>query len=71
MKGILMLMMTMWQVSFMKGDSMVLYSQASSDWWRGCVGGREGLIPDKYILIKIRSVCRLFFEKYFFTQKKS
>ena len=59
MKGIMMLMMTMWQVSFMKGDSMVLYSQASSDWWRGCVGGREGLIPDKYILIKIRSVCRL------------
>ena len=57
MKGIVMLIMTMWQVSFMKGDSMVLYSQASSDWWRGCVGGREGLIPDKYILIKIRSVC--------------
>merc|ERR1719270_854816 len=42
------------EVSFMKGDSIVLYSQASSDWWRGCVGGREGLIPDKYILIKIR-----------------
>ena len=38
----------------MKGDVIVLYSQASSDWWRGCVGGREGLIPDKYILIKIR-----------------
>ena len=42
------------EVSFMKGDVIVLYSQASSDWWRGCVGGREGLIPDKYILIKIR-----------------
>ena len=42
------------EVSFMKGDIIVLYSQASSDWWRGCVGGREGLIPDKYILIKIR-----------------
>ena len=51
---VMMLMMTMSQVSFMKGDSIVLYSQASSDWWRGCVGGREGLIPDKYILIKIR-----------------
>ena len=49
-----MIMMTMLQVSFMKGDSIVLYSQASSDWWRGCVGGREGLIPDKYVLIKIR-----------------
>ena len=42
------------EVSFMKGDLITLYSQASSDWWRGCVGGREGLIPDKYILIKIR-----------------
>ena len=38
----------------MKGDLITLFSQASSDWWRGCVGGREGLIPDKYILIKIR-----------------
>ena len=51
---VMILMMTMFQVSFMKGDSIILYSQASSDWWRGCVGGREGLIPDKYVLIKIR-----------------
>ena len=50
----IMLMLIMFQVSFMKGDSIILYSQASSDWWRGCVGGREGLIPDKYVLIKIR-----------------
>ena len=28
--------------------------QVSGDWWRGSVGGREGLIPDKYILLKIR-----------------
>ena len=28
--------------------------QVSSDWWRGNVGGKEGLIPDKYILLKIR-----------------
>ena len=51
---VMIMMMTMLQVSFMKGDSIILYSQASSDWWRGCVGGREGLIPDKYVLIKIR-----------------
>lgn len=44
------------EVSFMKGELITLFSQASSDWWRGCVGGREGLIPDKYILIKIRWV---------------
>jgi hypothetical protein len=29
-------------------------AQVSGDWWRGSVGGREGLIPDKYILLKIR-----------------
>ena len=51
---VMIIMMTMFKVSFMKGDSIILYSQASSDWWRGCVGGREGLIPDKYVLIKIR-----------------
>ena len=28
--------------------------QVSGDWWRGSVAGREGLIPDKYILLKIR-----------------
>ena len=33
---------------------LVLFWQVSSDWWRGCVAGREGLIPDKYILLKIR-----------------
>jgi len=42
------------EVSFCAGASISLYSQVSSDWWRGCVGGREGLIPDKYILLKIR-----------------
>jgi len=42
------------EVSFTKGSTILLYCQASSDWWRGCVDGREGLVPDKYILIKIR-----------------
>ena len=36
----------------MKGERIALYSQASSDWWRGSVGGREGLVPDKYIHIR-------------------
>jgi len=42
------------EVSFTAGSSILLYAQVSSDWWRGCVDGREGLVPDKYILIKIR-----------------
>ena len=42
------------EVNFLKGDSIILYKQVSNDWWRGAVNGREGLIPDKYIMLKIR-----------------
>jgi len=42
------------ELSFKKGDTIALHTQVSGDWWRGCVNGREGLIPDKYILLKIR-----------------
>ncbi|CAL4060574.1 unnamed protein product, partial [Meganyctiphanes norvegica] len=42
------------ELSFNKSDILVLHSQVSSDWWRGSFQGRQGLIPDKYILLKIR-----------------
>ncbi len=42
------------EVNFHKGDTIVLYRQVSNDWWRGSVRGVEGLIPDKYIMLKIR-----------------
>ncbi|XP_049830329.1 SLIT-ROBO Rho GTPase-activating protein 1-like isoform X2 [Schistocerca gregaria] len=42
------------ELSFKKGDHLVLFSQVSNDWWRGSIDGREGLVPDKYILLKIR-----------------
>ncbi|XP_050711078.1 SLIT-ROBO Rho GTPase-activating protein 1-like isoform X3 [Eriocheir sinensis] len=42
------------ELSFNKGDVLVLHSQVSSDWWRGSFQGKQGLIPDKYILLKIR-----------------
>uniref|UniRef100_A0A6A7FXW2 SLIT-ROBO Rho GTPase-activating protein 1-like n=3 Tax=Hirondellea gigas TaxID=1518452 RepID=A0A6A7FXW2_9CRUS len=42
------------ELSFSKGEVLVLHSQVSSDWWRGAHHGRVGLIPDKYILLKIR-----------------
>ncbi len=32
----------------------MLYKQVSNDWWRGAVDEKEGLIPDKYITIKMR-----------------
>ncbi|XP_040563935.1 SLIT-ROBO Rho GTPase-activating protein 1 isoform X2 [Lepeophtheirus salmonis] len=42
------------EVNFHKGDTVLLYKQVSNDWWRGSVNGTEGLIPDKYITLRIR-----------------
>lgn len=44
------------ELSFKKGDNVILFSQVSGDWWRGSVNGQEGLIPDKYIMLKIKWV---------------
>uniref|UniRef100_A0A0B7A370 SLIT-ROBO Rho GTPase-activating protein 1 n=1 Tax=Arion vulgaris TaxID=1028688 RepID=A0A0B7A370_9EUPU len=40
------------ELSFKRGDILVLYNQVSQDWWEGCFRGKEGLIPDKYINVK-------------------
>uniref|UniRef100_A0A182P8D3 SLIT-ROBO Rho GTPase-activating protein 1 n=1 Tax=Anopheles epiroticus TaxID=199890 RepID=A0A182P8D3_9DIPT len=42
------------ELSLRKGDTVILYSQVSNDWWRGAVNGKTGLIPDKYISLKIK-----------------
>lgn len=42
------------ELSLKKGDTVTLYSQVSNDWWRGAVNGQEGLIPDKYISLKMK-----------------
>uniref|UniRef100_A0A0A9XYM4 SLIT-ROBO Rho GTPase-activating protein 1 n=3 Tax=Lygus hesperus TaxID=30085 RepID=A0A0A9XYM4_LYGHE len=42
------------ELTLSKGDSVQLYSQVSCDWWRGAVCGRQGLVPDKYISIKLK-----------------
>uniref|UniRef100_A0A674NUA5 Rho GTPase activating protein 4 n=1 Tax=Takifugu rubripes TaxID=31033 RepID=A0A674NUA5_TAKRU len=54
------------ELSFKVGEVVVLHSKASSDWWRGEVGGVKGLIPHKYIsmlLLCSRSQrsCKCFF----------
>ena len=48
------------EVNFHKGETIILYKQVSNDWWRGSVNGREGLIQDKYIMLKIRFVLPSF-----------
>ncbi|ESO99728.1 hypothetical protein LOTGIDRAFT_141691, partial [Lottia gigantea] len=40
------------ELSFKKGDILVIYQQVSSDWWEGAFQGKEGLIPDKYVTWK-------------------
>ncbi|XP_065218066.1 SLIT-ROBO Rho GTPase-activating protein 1-like isoform X2 [Planococcus citri] len=52
------------ELSFKKGDHIILYSQVSNDWWKGSVNGKEGLIPDKYILVKIKDDDRDKVEMY-------
>ncbi|KAL3290004.1 hypothetical protein HHI36_023380 [Cryptolaemus montrouzieri] len=42
------------ELSLKKGDIVTLYCQVSNDWWRGSVNGHEGLIPDKYISLKMK-----------------
>ncbi|KAL0278858.1 UNVERIFIED_CONTAM: hypothetical protein PYX00_000549 [Menopon gallinae] len=42
------------ELSLKKGDQVTLFTQVSNDWWRGNVNGQEGLIPDKYILLKMK-----------------
>lgn len=42
------------ELTLKKGDVVTLYSQVSNDWWRGAVNGVEGLIPDKYISLKMK-----------------
>ncbi|XP_065077978.1 SLIT-ROBO Rho GTPase-activating protein 1-like isoform X2 [Ochlerotatus camptorhynchus] len=42
------------ELSLRKGDNVILYNQVSNDWWRGAVNGKTGLIPDKYISLKIK-----------------
>lgn len=39
------------ELSFKQGEPIILYSKASSDWWRGEVGGVKGLVPHKYISV--------------------
>ncbi|XP_014220165.1 SLIT-ROBO Rho GTPase-activating protein 1-like isoform X3 [Trichogramma pretiosum] len=42
------------ELSFKKGDTLTLYAQVSNDWWKGALAGKDGLIPDKYIMLKIK-----------------
>ncbi|WAR26158.1 SRGP3-like protein [Mya arenaria] len=40
------------ELSFKKGDNLVLYTKASAEWWEGAFAGKEGLIPSNYVAIK-------------------
>lgn len=42
------------ELSLRKGDLVTLRKQVSNDWWQGTVKGKDGLVPDKYISLKIK-----------------
>uniref|UniRef100_A0A034W6C0 SLIT-ROBO Rho GTPase-activating protein 1 n=2 Tax=Bactrocera dorsalis TaxID=27457 RepID=A0A034W6C0_BACDO len=42
------------ELSIRKGDIVILRKQVSNDWWHGALNGAEGLIPDKYISLRIK-----------------
>lgn len=42
------------ELSLRKGELVTIRKQVSNDWWHGAVNGKEGLVPDKYILLKIK-----------------
>jgi len=42
------------ELSFNKGDNILLSKQVSGDWWEGKINGQEGLVPDKYISLRLR-----------------
>lgn len=39
------------ELSFKKGDTILLHCKASGDWWKGELSGMRGLVPHKYINI--------------------
>ncbi|ESO06543.1 hypothetical protein HELRODRAFT_160724 [Helobdella robusta] len=43
------------ELSFKKGDTLIVYEKVSPDWWEGAVGDKEGLLPDKYISVQTRN----------------
>jgi len=52
------------ELSFSKGDVLMLYERMSADWWEGVTSDdRDGLIPDKYVRIRHRFNCNFYFIK--------
>uniref|UniRef100_A0A1A9UQ51 SLIT-ROBO Rho GTPase-activating protein 1 n=2 Tax=Glossina TaxID=44049 RepID=A0A1A9UQ51_GLOAU len=46
------------ELSLTKGDCIILRKQVSNDWWQGSINGKEGLVPDKYISLKLKDEVR-------------
>ncbi|XP_055705552.1 SLIT-ROBO Rho GTPase-activating protein 1-like isoform X2 [Phlebotomus papatasi] len=42
------------ELNLRKGETVILRKQVSNDWWQGTANGKEGLVPDKYISLKIK-----------------
>jgi len=48
------------ELSLKKGDTVLLHTRVSSEWWRGSSGGHTGLIPHSYVAVQTRcALCSL------------
>lgn len=48
------------ELSFKKGDLLVLKRRISEDWWEGLHGNQLGLVPTKYVATDARRCERIF-----------
>ena len=42
------------ELTFKKGDTLMVFNRVAKEWWDGACQGQEGLIPDKYISLRNR-----------------
>lgn len=40
------------ELTFKKGDGLIIFKQMSDDWWEGCHNGKEGYIPNQYVSLR-------------------
>lgn len=48
------------ELSFKKGDLLVLKRRISEDWWEGLHGNQLGLVPTKYVATDAKRCERIF-----------
>ena len=48
-------------LSFRKDDTIQIIAKVNQDWWRGSLGGKQGIFPSNYV-VEITEFCRALFD---------